>query len=115
MRAEGSADQAGLSRNIFATFGRMKRRTKLLLKSAAFAIGTLGLGLWIKKRKRPSAEAQQDVWVRPGQRLTFRAELMPGRSALERTFRVRKVLPNGRVVLDGVGGEHAEAEFESVR
>lgn len=93
----------------------MQRRTKLFLKSAALAVGTLGLGLWIQKRRRRRADAQAYVWARPGQQLTFRAELMPGRSRAERTFRVRKVLPNGRVVLDGVGGEHAEAEFESAR
>jgi hypothetical protein len=46
---------------------------------------------------------------------TFRAELMPGRSRAERTFRVARLLPSGRVTLDGVAGEHAESEFEPVR
>lgn len=45
----------------------------------------------------------------------FRAELMPGRDGSERTFRVLNLLPSGRVLLDGVAGEHAETEFERIR
>ena len=47
--------------------------------------------------------------------VVFRAELMPGREGSERTFRVLNLLPSGRVVLDGVVGEHAEKEFERIR
>ncbi|MDT7604282.1 MAG: hypothetical protein QOF61_2279 [Acidobacteriota bacterium] len=47
-----------------------------------------------------------------GARLTFRAELMPGRSAIERTFQVARVLAGGRVELAGMGGQHAMTEFE---
>ena len=47
-----------------------------------------------------------------GARLTFRAELMPGRSAMERTFTVERVLSSGRVELMGLGGQHTLTEFE---
>jgi hypothetical protein len=47
--------------------------------------------------------------------VVFRAELMPGRDASERTFRVQELLPSGRVVLQNFAGEHAEKEFERVR
>ena len=55
-----------------------------------------------------------DVWARPGMMVTFRAELMPSRERDERTFRVKELLPSGRVSLHGVDGEHAEKEFEPV-
>ena len=44
--------------------------------------------------------------------VTFRAELMPGRDAEQRTFKVTDLLPSGRVLLDRVAGEHAQKEFE---
>jgi hypothetical protein len=47
--------------------------------------------------------------------VTFRAELMPGRDRDERSFRVKELLPSGRVSLHGVDGEHAEKEFERVQ
>lgn len=50
--------------------------------------------------------------VAEGARLTFRAELMPGRDAAERTFTVARVLAHARVELIGLGGEHALTEFE---
>lgn len=50
-----------------------------------------------------------------GMRLTFRAELMPGRSGVERTFTVSRVLDSGRVELIGLNGQHAAAEFEPVQ
>ena len=56
-----------------------------------------------------------DRWARPGMSVTFRAELMPGREHAERTFRVAELLPSGRVLLEGTGGEHAENEFEPAR
>ncbi len=52
------------------------------------------------------------VWARPGMRVVFRAELMPGRDSSSRTYRVARVLPSRRVLLEGAAGEHAEAEFE---
>jgi hypothetical protein len=47
--------------------------------------------------------------------VTFRAEIMPSRDRVARTFRIIKVLPSGRVTLDGVAGEHTASEFEPVR
>ena len=58
---------------------------------------------------------ETDRWARPGMPVTFRAELMPGRSRDERTFRVAEVLPSGRVTLEEVAGDHAESEFEAIR
>jgi len=40
---------------------------------------------------------------------------MPGREASERTFRIDSLLPTGRVLLEGVTGEHARREFEPIR
>ena len=54
----------------------------------------------------------RDVWARPGMSVTFRAELMPGRAASERTFRVTRVLRSRRVLVEGIEGEHAAAEFD---
>ena len=56
-----------------------------------------------------------DRWARPGMEVTLRAELMPGRSRSERTFRVAEVMPSGRVTLEDFTGEHAETEFEPIR
>ena len=56
-----------------------------------------------------------DRWARPGMSVTFRAELMPGRSRSARTFRVAEVLSSGRVRLEDFTGEHAETEFEPIR
>ena len=47
--------------------------------------------------------------------VTFRAEIMPARDRAARTFRIVKVLPSNRVLLEGVAGEHAEQEFERLR
>ncbi len=55
------------------------------------------------------------LWARPGMSVTFRAELMPGRDASERTFRVSEVLPSRRVTLKGFAGEHVASEFEPLR
>lgn len=48
-----------------------------------------------------------------GTMVTFRAEVMPGRETLERTFEVTRVLANGRVELAKLHGQHSVAEFES--
>jgi len=58
--------------------------------------------------------AALDVWARPEMPITFRAEIMPGKSREQRTFRVREVLRNGRVTLHGFDGEHRAGEFEPV-
>lgn len=55
------------------------------------------------------------VWARPQMKITFRAELMPGKNRQERTFKVEKVLSNNRVVLYNFAGEHRETEFEPIR
>jgi hypothetical protein len=54
------------------------------------------------------------VWARPEMSVTFRAELMPGKSREQRTFRIAEVLPNGRVTLHNFAGEHRESEFEPI-
>lgn len=47
-----------------------------------------------------------------GMRLTFRAEVMPGRETNERTFEVTRVLVSGRIQLANLQGQHAITEFE---
>ena len=94
----------------------MKKRTKHLLSGLAIAAGALLLKTSAgKERGRRVRSKENDVWARPGMQVVFRAELMPGRDSSTRTFRVTQLLPSGRVLLDGVAGEHNEREFESVR
>lgn len=100
----------------------MKKDTKRLLGSLAFVAGAVGAAsTLLKKRNGVKAKPQKaasnpdDVWARPGMTVVFRAELMPGREREARTFRVKELLPSGRVLLDGVAGEHAEKEFNPVR
>lgn len=62
------------------------------------------------KKKLP----KPDIWARPQMKVIFRAELMPGKLKEERTFIIERVLPNGRVLLEGFSGEHRESEFEPV-
>ena len=100
----------------------MKRSTKHLLGGLALAAGALGAaGAFVLKKKNMRAKQQLaadnpiSVWARPGMQVTFRAELMPGRQKDARTFKIKELLPSGRVLLDGVAGEHAEKEFESTR
>lgn len=56
----------------------------------------------------------QNVWARPEMNVTFRAEIMPGVSRADRTYRIASVLPNGRVTLHEFAGEFRETAFESV-
>lgn len=99
----------------------MKKDTKRLLGSVALVAGAVGaVTAILKKRNGMKAKLQRepnpaDVWARPGMSVTFRAELMPGRDRDERTFRVKELLSSGRVLLDGVAGEHAEKEFDPIR
>jgi hypothetical protein len=94
----------------------MKKGTKLLLAGLTVAAAAAGaMGAVIMKRERKPKRRQSlvaDAWARPGMQVTFRAELMPGRDADERTYRVTDLLPSGRVLLDRVAGEHAQKEFE---
>jgi hypothetical protein len=99
----------------------MKRATKRLLGGLAVAAGAFGAaGAYMTRKKNKamkelrSSSEPGNVWARPGMTVTFRAELMPGREREERTFRVKELLPSGRVSLHGVTGEHAEKEFEPV-
>lgn len=97
----------------------MKKRTKRWLGAGAIALGALGTfgALFMRKGKSRGARSKEvgRVWARPGMRVTFRAELMPGRDPSERTFLVSEHLPSGRVTLEGIAGEHMETEFERVR
>lgn len=93
----------------------MKDETKRLLSSLALAAGTLGTALLVRKRAKSKEAVDGDRWARPGMSITFRAELMPGRDASERTFRVKTLLPSNRILLEGVSGEHTKGEFERLR
>jgi hypothetical protein len=57
---------------------------------------------------------KKHVWARPNMPVTFRIEVMPGRSREQRTFWIENVLPNGRVTLRDFAGEHHERAFEPV-
>ncbi len=93
----------------------MKKETKRLLGSIALTAGTLSTFLLLGKRKAKRASIHPNRWARPGMLVTFRAELMPGRDASERTYRILELLPSDRVLLEGVAGEHMRNEFERVR
>jgi len=54
------------------------------------------------------------VWARPEMNVTFRAEIMPGIPREERTYRISRVLQNGRVTLHEFEGEFRETAFEAV-
>ena len=94
----------------------MKRRTKRVVGGLVLAAGSLGaLGALLIKKNSNQRSTAGDVWARPGMAVTFRAEVMPGRDRAGRTFQVRELLPSGRVLLNGAGGEHTETEFEQIR
>jgi hypothetical protein len=100
----------------------MKKTTKRLLGGvalAAAAAGAIGALMIRSGKQKPSRRRPRntgaDVWARPGMKVTFRAEVMPGRERSERTFEVTTLLPSGRVLLAGASGEHAEKEFERLR
>jgi len=67
-----------------------------------------------KRGRLRASRDKQSVLGSPaaGMRLTFRAEVMPGRETLERTFEVSRVLTNGRIELMNLQGQHAITEFE---
>ena len=64
------------------------------------------------KKKQKETLADQNVWARPEMAVTFKAEIMPGRTREERTFRIKSVRSNGRVILHDFTGEHREGAFE---
>lgn len=57
---------------------------------------------------------KRNVWARPNMKVTFRAEIMPGKSREDRTYKIETVKSNGRVILEGFAGEHRESSFEPV-
>lgn len=57
---------------------------------------------------------ENNVWARPEMLVTFRAEIMRGTTREDRTFRIAKVLTNGRVTLHGIDGEFRETAFEAL-
>jgi hypothetical protein len=64
------------------------------------------------KKKQKETLADPNVWARPEMAVTFKAEIMPGRTREERTFRIKSVRSNGRVILHDFTGEHREGAFE---
>lgn len=92
---------------------------------AGLTAGALGAALLLRRRGEGEGRGKSiypeynrrelDRWARPGMPVTFRAELMPGRSRSERTFRVAQILASGRVKLEDFTGEHSENEFEPAR
>ena len=66
------------------------------------------------KKKNANAAKPTRIWARPEMKVTFRAEVMPGRSREERTFTVEKVMANGRVSLYDFPDEHREGAFEPI-
>ena len=90
----------------------MKKRTGWWIGAIALTAGAFG-AYW-KRKNMQAPKKTGDVWARPGMMVTFRAELMPSRDRDERTFRVKELLPSGRVSLQDADGEHAEKEFEPV-
>ena len=94
----------------------MRKRTRWLLSGLAIGCGATGVATALLRRKKVQVHKRTgDVWARPGMPVTFRAELMPGRDRLERTYRVKELFSSGRVSLQGVDGEHAEKEFEPIQ
>ena len=92
---------------------------------AGLTAGAVGAALLLQRRRGGDGKSksiypeynrrESDRWARPGMPVTFRAELMPGRSRAERTFHVAELLPSGRVTLEDAAGDHAESEFEAIR
>lgn len=93
----------------------MNKRTRWLLGGLAIGAGAISaVFAYRKKNDVQTTKKLGDVWARPGMPVTFRAELMPGRDRLQRTFLVKELLANGRVLLHGADGEHTEKEFEPI-
>ena len=72
------------------------------------------MGIFSRKKTKSEAPIIDRVWARPEMKVTFRAEIMPGRTREERTYRVKSVRPNGRVTLYDFPDEHREGEFERI-
>jgi hypothetical protein len=103
---------------------RTRRWLGALAGLAGVTAGALGAAVLLRRRTAAGEKKSiypeynrgpEDRWARPGMSVTFRAELMPGRSRAERTFRVEEILPSRRVILEDFAGEHGETEFEPHR
>ena len=68
----------------------------------------------IFRKNKPVTQVVKRVWARPEMQVTFRAEIMPGFSREERTYKIKSVRPNGRVTLYDFPDEHREGEFERI-
>ena len=66
------------------------------------------------KKAKEVTPAAANVWARPEMQVTFKAEIMPGRSREERTFRIKTVRANGRVELYDFPDEHRQGAFEPI-
>lgn len=66
------------------------------------------------KKKQNEPPAAVNVWARPEMTVTFKAEIMPGRTREERSFRIKTVRSNGRVELHDFAGEHRQGAFEPI-
>ena len=64
--------------------------------------------------KRKQEPIKKHIWARPEMLVTFRAEIMPGKTREERTYKVKEVRPNGRVRLYDFPDEHRQSSFEPV-
>ncbi len=64
--------------------------------------------------KRKQEPIKKHIWARPEMLVTFRAEIMPGKTRDERTFKVKEVRPNGRVKLYDFPDEHRQSSFEPI-
>jgi hypothetical protein len=67
-----------------------------------------------RKKRSDDSERPPVVWARPEMLVTFRAEIMPGRDREQRTFRIKQVLRNGRIILHDFIGEHRQGAFEPI-
>ena len=70
--------------------------------------------LFRRKKKPMEDPVKSNVWARPEMQVTFKAEIMPGREREARTFRIKEVLPNGRIKLYDFIGEHRQGAFEPI-
>jgi len=73
------------------------------------------MGLFSRKKpSKPWPVEKANAWARPEMQVTFKAEIMPGRSREQRTFRIKEVLSNGRIILHDFIGEHRQGAFEPI-
>lgn len=90
----------------------LRKRSILPCERQSIRKSTNRMGIF--KRHLVNRNRSVRMWARPEMKVTFRAEVMPGRSREERTFIVRRVLSNGRVELHGFPDEHREGAFEPI-